>query len=209
MQKKQNTAGKKELDENELVELLSPKHKLDLKIQRIFEELPENSAIMVMENLKIYSIINARMVKYLTKKGRQGVYVTVNRGSASLIDNFKRHKVDIKKVKFVDAITKLAENREPETGDIEYLDSPRDLLELSFTIEKAVKKLGKEKKFVVIDSVSTLLVYNKPGAVEKFVHSLAGKMRKWEAQGIFIIMESTKKEVINTLVQFCDQIVTM
>tara|TARA_Y100000310_G_C20699005_1_gene827938 strand:- start:5626 stop:6339 length:714 start_codon:yes stop_codon:yes gene_type:complete len=202
------TPGKKPLSEKELIAMLSPKRGIDLKIRRTFSELPDKCTVLFIEKLSEYGILNIGLAKYFLSKGMDGVYITVNKNLANLIEKFNNEGVDISKLTFIDTITLLSGGEKLAGANFQYIGSPKDLVELSVELENAVKKLGDKNKFVIIDSLSTLLVYNKETSIEKFVHALAAKIRSWNAQGVFILVESTNKEVINTLSQFCDKVIT-
>ena len=72
-------------------------------------------------------------------------------------------------------------------------------------MDQAVRAIPGEKKFLFFDSLSTLLIYNKPITVAKFIHFLSGKMRMWRVKGIIISLEKeSDKELLSELSQFCD-----
>jgi len=77
-------------------------------------------------------------------------------------------------------------------------------MELTVQIEQGLQNNSKEQ-FVVLDSLSTLLLYNKADSVEKFVHTLAGKIRQKKAMGLFLMVRLKENEdIIRLLSQFCD-----
>jgi len=190
-------------EDRELFDLLSPFHKVEIKVQRPFEEAGGNKCLLVVENLKEYSQINLAIIKFFVKKKMQGIYVSANKPAGDIIKHANELKIDVSSVKFIDAISRLAGKPELKAQNIEYVESPKDLVELITTIETSMKKLRKNY-CMVFDSASTMLVYNKQNAVEKFVHALAGKIRESDAVGIIVAVESTREEFLNTLAQFCD-----
>jgi archaellum biogenesis ATPase FlaH len=211
---KQKDGGKKskgppspegELSERELIELLSPKREMDLKIQRTFDSLPQKYCIILTEKPSDYGMLTPRLVKYFVNKGMKGVYVTVNKNTADLLDAFRAENIRINNILFIDAVAGLTGVGKIEGESFNYVDSPKDIVGLSILIEKAVASIGEGKKFIIVDSVSTLFVYNKERVVERFIHSLSGKIRAWKAKGVFILAEATSEEIVNVLSQFCDR----
>ena len=193
----------------ELEALLDPKRTLDLQVLKTLEELPEKFCIVLVENLSNYNVINTRLAKYFVDKGMTGVYITINKNVVELTDAFKKDNIAADGIIFVDTVTRMASGREMTGDQYLYVDSPKDMLGLSVTIERAMENVTGENKFIILDSLTTMLVYNKPGAVEKFVHSLSGKIKAWNANGVFILMDTADKEIISTLAQFCDKVVTL
>ena len=63
-------------------------------------------------------------------------------------------------------------------------------------------------KFVFLDSVSTLLIYNNLETTERFVHYMINKIRN---MGFFVVLISIDEEKSNKLIpilsQFCDKII--
>lgn len=57
--------------------------------------------------------------------------------------------------------------------------------------------------FIIVDSLSTLLVYNDEKLVEKFAHRLSGKARLLNAKAVFLI--NPGKKLIQTISSFCDK----
>jgi len=188
-----------------LMELLSPTRSIDLRIQKTFEELPEKFIILLLEKLKEYALVNARLIKHFCDNNVPGIYVSTNKPLEVLLDSLERQNIKCKNVFFVDAITRMSGEDTVTGPNYAYVDSPKNLIDLSVAIETAATKIKSKEKFVIVDSLSTLLVYNKPGIVEKFVHSIAGKARAWKAKGIFLMVENKQDKVIKTIAQFCDQ----
>jgi len=197
---------KKSRVDDELFELLKPTRAIQLKVQKIFDELPEKFAVLVVEKQKEYPAVNVELIKYFLKKGVPGVYVSINKTAEDLTETFEKEKIDTSKIIFLDAVSRMSDGKKIEKENYLYVESPKDLVELSVSLEEAVGKL-KGKKFIVFDSITTLLIYNKAIAIEKFVHAIAGKMHAWEAKGVFTAMDSTEKGQISTLAQFFDQVI--
>jgi len=195
-----------EEQELEIMELLSPKRHIDLKIEEALDGFDKPfSAILLMPKDQ-YELRYARLVKHFLNNGEKGVCVTVNKSSFDLDKVLDREGIERENLVYVDAVTEMIDSVKLKGKQAVYLESPSDLVDLSIAIEKAVKKLGIGKKFVIVDSLTTLLVYNNEESVEKFTHALSQKIGDWEIQGIFLATDSTSKEFIDTLSQFCDKV---
>jgi len=198
--------SERESEELEIMELLSPKRHIDLKIEEALDEFAKPfSAILLMPKDQ-YEMRYARLVKHFLDTGAKGICVTVNKSSYDLDKVLARESIPRENITYVDAVTEMIDSIKLKGKQAVYLASPSDLVDLSIAIEKAVKKLGNEKKFVIVDSLTTLLVYNNEVSVEKFTHSLSQKIGEWEIQGVFLATDSTSKEFIDTLSQFCDKV---
>jgi archaellum biogenesis ATPase FlaH len=64
-----------------------------------------------------------------------------------------------------------------------------------------------EGKFLILDSVSTMLVYNSPEEIERLIHALIIKCRKWRMKTILLAIENAKQDkIVETISQFCDSV---
>lgn len=153
-----------------------------------------------------YQSTNIEFVKHFTEvEGIPGVYVTLNKPYATIEGILKRAKVDTRMVIFIDAVTKTAGGELKKTKNCLYIGSPERLSDISIAMDQAVRAIPLEEKFVLFDSLSTLLLYNDPETVAQFIHFLAGKMRVWKIKGIIISLEKgANKALISKLTQVCD-----
>ncbi len=190
-------------EDEELFQMLSPFYKIELKVKKTMDEGGKDyNCILLVENLKEYSNINLALLKYFQSQKIPGIFVTVNKPVQDIIKTAKKNNIGIENVKFIDAIT-LQSGNITINQQVDYVESPKDLVELITLIEEEIDGMT-EKFFLVFDSVSTMLVYNKKQSVEKFIHSLSGKIKSSECQGIIIAVESTEEETLHALAQFCD-----
>ena len=211
---KMETNLKKELaplgaTDEELSELINPRRGIDLKILRYLEELPKEqfTALLLVEPTN-YSKINYELIRLLINhtKGK-GLYVTLNRSYDFMAETLRKERIDIEKIFFVDAISKGTGKEIKSRENVCYIESPRDLTELSIAIDESYKKFAEKPKFLVFDSISTLLIYNDVSSVERFTHMVIGKLREWKIKGVLLMVKSEEhKGVVNSLSQFCDRI---
>ncbi len=153
-----------------------------------------------------YQQTNIDLVKYLTGvDGTPGVYVTLNKPFSTMEALFKKNNVDTEMIIFIDAVTRTTGGSTEKTNKCLFIGSPENLSDISLAMDQAVRAIPGEKKFLFFDSLSTLLIYNKPATVAKFIHFLSGKMRMWRVKGIIISLEKeSDKELLSELSQFCD-----
>jgi class 3 adenylate cyclase len=146
-----------------------------------------------------------RLLRYFTRRTPRGVYVTLNKPYATLLKSFSKAGISAESVFFVDAITDVPSIEEDARHAC--LGSGIDLSNLAICISKAIKQI-KEDKFLMLDSLSTLLIYYDAKAVVKFAHLLTEKMRSWNSSGSLITVETnSERDVVSQLSPFCDKVV--
>jgi len=178
--------------------------------QKIRQELEKRklatSLLLFLVNAKDYNESNVELVNYLSKeKGLTGVYVTVNKPYKTLQQALQDVGVNTKGIFFIDAVSKLTSDEPNKSEGCVFIGSPQDLTGISIAITEVVAALPASNRFLIFDSLSTLLIYNPSSSVAKFAHFLTANIRKWGILGILILMGNEKEQgLVNELAQFCD-----
>ena len=199
------------LKEEELQELISPRRAIDLKIQRHLEDLPLHFTALLLVEPTDYSRTNVELVRlFIDAAEKRGIYVTLNKSFQYLSEVLKIEGIDVSNIQFVDGITRGTGREELKAENCMYTESPNDLVALSMVLEEAYKKVEEQPAFLIFDSVSTLLIYNTDAAVERFIHSMIGKLREWKMKGIILMVKSEEQRgLIDVISQFCDKTVEL
>lgn len=153
-----------------------------------------------------YQSTNIEIVSYLVNIEKiPGVYVTLNRSFSYMAKALKNSAVNTDMIVFIDAVTQTAGGNIEKTKRCLFIGNPENLSDISMAMDQAVQAVPEDNKFLFFDSLDTLLMYNKPATVAKFIHFLSGKMRVWKVKGIIIsLSKESNKELIEDLIQFCD-----
>ena|SRR3989344_1145880 len=154
---------------------------------------------------KTYQKTNLQIIKHFVgKENIPGVYVTLNKPFSTVKEILEKNKINTRMLIFIDAVTKQVYEKPKKTNECLFIGNPENLSDISIAMDQAVCSLPAEK-FVFFDSLNTLLIYNEPIVVARFIHFLSGKMRAWKVRGIIISLEKSNKELISELMQFCDK----
>ncbi|HLD12639.1 MAG TPA: ATPase domain-containing protein [Candidatus Nanoarchaeia archaeon] len=153
-----------------------------------------------------YNEANISIIKFLTNQQKiPGVYVTLNKPYMTVKEELKKQGVNQDLIIFIDAISQTTGGKLEKTDDCLFIGSPENLSDISLSMDQAVMAIPSEQKFIFFDSLNTLLMYNSPATVAKFIHFLSGKMRIWKVKGIIVsLQKESNKELIDELTQFCD-----
>jgi KaiC/GvpD/RAD55 family RecA-like ATPase len=112
----------------------------------------------------------------------------------------------------VDAVTKHRVQSIEDTARITYTSSPTDMTELGIAFSEFIESYyaarGIEKNRVLLDSLTTLLLYSNLQTVFRFVHVFTSRVENADALGLYTI-ESTAHddETTSTLRQLFDGVV--
>ena len=139
------------------------------------------------------------ITKTKTFKGKIGIYVSLNKTQKSTEDILKKGGIDTSKLFFIDCVSK-----EKVREDVLHI-GPEDLDMLSTAIQAFIKDIPGEK-FMIIDALSTLLIYNNENKVAKFVQDVTDYASE---NNVYIIAFSPKtqgEELLNKIFNFFDKV---
>lgn len=200
------------LDETQdkiIIQMLSPHAKIDLQVKKGFEGLEDQYITLVLVDAGKYQDTVEALLRKFSAEKTPGVYITINKPAKTLLKNWSRRNIPAENVHIIDGSSHMTGISTEPLENVDYLDSLGDLTELIIAVEKKLRA-HKKNVFLILDSITTLLVYNEANAVERFVHSLMGKIEEVDGKGVLIMLESDKfKEIIQTLSQFCDRVIEL
>jgi hypothetical protein len=151
----------------------------------IIKELSEKQTVLLVIPSKKYDVVLKQTAKKLASKGSVA-YVTLNKTFEALTTEFKKAKVNTENIVFIDAISKTLLSKPPQTDHAYYLNSPGALTEMSLVISKFIKH---EFDFIIFDSITNLMTYNKGPVVHKFVSGLARKAENTKTKFVFLALD--------------------
>ena len=171
----------------------------------------EVAIVLVTASIRNYRDISLAVVKYFVNERKHpGIYVTTNQPYPTLQEQIRQEGVDPDKIIFIDAITGLSGMAVEREAHCFYLKSPQNLTDLSIALTEAISAISTKEKFLIFDSLSTLLIYNPPETVAKFLHFLVSKMRMWAVEGIILTVEKDiDRQLLSQVFKFFDVVIDL
>jgi hypothetical protein len=161
----------------------------------------ENPVVLLSVNPMVYQEGILSAIKYFSERFGMGLYISLNKPCAVLQGAFEKDGMAPGGLVYLDSITNTPERR---TSSCHYLGRMRELTDLCIAMVKMISE-EKEVKFVFVDSVSTLLIYNDPKSVTRFCHSVTEKLRSLSLPAALVLVEMEEgRDVVAQLAQFCD-----
>lgn len=171
--------------------------------------LPEDFICLVVTDSERYQETNLEILRYMTSDPRNCIYVTMNKPYERLVHDLSVAGIDTNQMAFIDAVTLEVGGSPKEEANCIYLDTFANLTYLSIAINRLVSQLPGDD-FLFLDSLSTLLLYNKMGDVARFFHFMSGRMRMWKTKGIFISIKKEEDELLfKQIAPFCDKVIDL
>jgi hypothetical protein len=161
-------------------------------------------------DILIFIVPNKDYTSYLMKIAKNAAavhnkicYISMNRPHDVILREFGKAAIDARKFFFIDCVGRGADGK-----DVVHVSSPKALTELNITISRVLGKGGIESS--LFDSLSTLLIYEDPSNVIKFVHSIISVFRNSDVKAVFTCLKGdVNSELIKDLGMFVDKIVEL
>jgi hypothetical protein len=134
------------------------------------------------------------------------IYVTTNKPYPHLVNLLKQDQVDTNRIFFIDCITKQILSVADEPDNCIYINSPHEITAIGIAVSRAVEHLAGEK-YLFLDSLSTLLLYNDEKIIGQFSNFMINKMLVSDVSSIIMVLSSdVDKEVIKQIMSFVDEV---
>ncbi len=165
-----------------------------------------------MVNIVLQIINSERYFSGVTKilkelKDKKIVYVTTNKPYKYILSAAKEVGISTKNLFVIDCISKpLREKTEANQENCIFLDSPEGLTAISLAISESIKLLEGDR-ILLLDSLSTLLIYNDANTVAKFSNFVINKLRTYDVNAIIFALESDiDKDIIKQVEALADEV---
>lgn len=173
--------------------------------------LSENFVVMAIVPFRHFEEANLHLLSILVDKYKskdaKGSYITINRPYKSMVQLLESKNISHQNLFFIDCITKeLKESI--NSKKCYFVNSPGNLTEIAIALDPVFK--SGNHKFIFLDSLDTLTVYNPIDSVIKFAHFLTGKVRMHSISGVLLALhEKSDQRLVTELAQFCDKVIDL
>ena len=175
--------------------------------ERISNAISVNQSIGILLPGANYSdLIQAMFERIKSKPEEAWVYVSVTKPYDTLLKQYGFLN-EIRNLRFIDCISRAAGITKPEKN-VEFIESPTMLEKLGLEIMNIFKEVTPNtKKYLVIDSLSNLIVYNDPEIVTEFFYHIINRTRAKEIHTISLAIEDEGLEsYLNRLIFLNDKV---
>jgi KaiC/GvpD/RAD55 family RecA-like ATPase len=173
-----------------------------------------NGAVIMMElPTESYFETSSSSIKALTNGGFEGVYISFQRPFKNIFSLFSDKGIDIEKLLFIDVATSLNKGTQIEDPKCVHISESIDIDELVRAIYTSLPKLKGSKKFIFIDSLTTISLYKPLSETMRFSEFLIRTVRKAETESITLIFNVAKdlaqEKFIKDIALHVDEIISL
>lgn len=154
------------------------------------------SLLIITSVEKLQTKVNSVVKSF---KNIPGIYVSLNKTQKSTENILKKNKINTNKIFFIDCVTS-----EKTREDVLHI-APDQLDLLSSAINAFIKDI-KGKKFLILDALSTLLIYNDENNVAKFVKEVTEYASQNDVKVVAFSPKTKGEELLNKIFNFFDKV---
>lgn len=184
----------------------------------ILNKIPDKSAVLIIgppisnKTEFIYAITSDLL------KDKPLLFVTTDHFPKDIEESLKKNKIDPQQLekkdylKFIDSYSAQAKDSISNTNSIKMVPGPLALNEISVGIAEIENEFYKKHKklAVMFNSLSTLLIYSKARAVQRFIQVIIARTKKLNGTIFFTVEKGMHDEKIMVgLIHLMDAIITI
>jgi KaiC/GvpD/RAD55 family RecA-like ATPase len=152
--------------------------------------------------------MNLSVLKNILSRNCTPLIITVNQPYKVLAKTYAKEGIDAGKMYVIDAVTQYSGGTCGPAPNVKFISNPSNLTDLGIAITEFLKIIPGEKKCIVFDSVSMLLIHIPAATASKFLHFVINKLKLSDISGIFLCVEKGLDPVIlSQMSAFVDKIV--
>ena len=160
--------------------------------------------ILLIQPESYVHISNEIPVELVKEWGMKGIIVSANKPFMTVKEQLQKLNI-LSSLKYLDCASTIA-GTNPQAENLFLINNPADLTSLGICIHKCVASTS-EREFLVVDSLTTLLIYNKEKDLIAFAHQLGMTLKSIRITTFFLMVEmETTKEMLRFLSTITDKI---
>jgi KaiC/GvpD/RAD55 family RecA-like ATPase len=191
-------------NEEKIIAALDKNKQFEAKAEEILKEFKSSFSMLLILKPESYKPIKNFILNSTNTKWEKAIFVSVNATAEKILEEMD--KKSQKKFFVIDMFSGKSSANE----NYAKLDSATQLAECLDIIESNLSKRNeKQNAAIIIDSISSLLLYNNPEAVKKFLHLMISKSQSLKVSVILLGIEEKDYEGFYKIVsQFVDSTIS-
>lgn len=155
--------------------------------------------------------INIEAIKALQELGYQGVYVTLSKDYVELSKLFREAEINMSRLAFIDGVSQMYGIGAVDAPNVEYIFGPISLDGIVAAITDVIPVMKSKKKFVFLDSITTVLLYNSFDRTLKFSEFLTESLKRLEVAGVMVSVSKgfANDNLIKALTKMSNEVIVI
>lgn len=155
--------------------------------------------------------VNIEAIKILQDLGYEGIYITLSKDYVELSKLFRAKGIDMGKIIFIDGISQMYGIKQVKSPSVTYVDGPVSIDAISESVTKIVPSMKNKKKFVFLDSITTVLLYNSLERTLRFSQFLTKSLKQLQAVGIVVSVSKgfANENLVKELTKVSNEVINL
>ncbi len=183
--------------------------KLDIILKEKFKSYNQGSVVVIQTPSESYLETNISSVKSMVDNGYEGVYLSFQRPFKNISTIFKKYDIDLDKIFVVDCASVFSNCCQDFNLHCVNVDSGFQIDNIVDSVCKSIRFLKSDKKFVFVDSLSTLALHRSFSETLRFSEFMINKVRRSKSDNVTFIFnvakELEKKRFIQNIDVYADE----
>ena len=133
----------------------------------------------------------------MNERGNVILYISLNHPFKKIESEFEKRKLNKKKLFCIDCMSSIA-HQQKSVENVLFLSNPGDLTKIDISIKQLAPFVGSDG-CIILDSIQTLLMYNQPLAVARFVQSVLAETSDHNLKAIIFASPDEHHELFNQI----------
>lgn len=155
--------------------------------------------------------VNTEAIKLLQERDYKGIYISLSKDYLELSNIFKSENIDLEKLHFIDGISQMFGVAKVDRPNVTYVDGPLSIESIQKQILAIEKEMPEKKKFLFLDSITTVLLYNSLEKTLEFSNFLTTTLKNSEMIGILVSLTKgyANDQLIEELKKASDEVLDL
>jgi len=155
--------------------------------------------------------VNTEAIKVLQSQGYEGIYITLSKDYLELAKIFGDADVNLDKISFIDGISQMYGVKEVKASNVIYVPGPLSIDAITAGIQKIAPTIKEAKKFVFLDSITTVLLYNSLERTIKFSEFLHNTLKQLQLVGIVVSVSQgfANETLVKELTKISNEVINL
>jgi KaiC/GvpD/RAD55 family RecA-like ATPase len=155
--------------------------------------------------------VNVEALKTLQALGYEGIYVTLSKDYVELSKIFREKDIDMGRLAFIDGVSQMYGIGAVDAPGVHYVSGPISLDGIVAAITDILPVMKGEKKFVFLDSITTVLLYNSLERTVKFSEFLSVSLKRLQVLGVLVSVSKgfANNSLIKELTKMSNEVIKL
>lgn len=180
-------------------------------LNQFVKDHKDGSYVLLESPAESYFDANIKSVDYLLNEGFQGVYVSFQRPFNNVANSFVKQGIDLNKILIIDCATAFISEKKKKDPRCVNVRSDIEMDELVEIIHRSLQQLGDCKKFVFVDSLSTIALYKSYSDVLKLPKNLLETLKQSSCENVTmffnIAAELSKDALVESMSSYSNEFI--